>query len=75
MNAAHAVGKKPYSGSTTGPSLHIKPFSQSYGVGLSAGVMTGGWLADVGLANEATAGEGGANRGEYEVRIRLIRPS
>lgn len=34
--------------------------------------MTGGWLADVGLANEATAGEGGAKRGEYEVRIRGV---
>lgn len=73
MNAANAVGKTHFSGSTPGPSLHIKPFSQSYGVGLKAGVMTGGWLADVdvGVANEATAtaGEGGAKRGEYEVRI------
>eukprot|EP00903_Cladosiphon_okamuranus_P019522 g17953.t1 len=63
----NAVGKKSTGGSTPGPSLHLKPFSQSYGVGLASDVMSGGWLADVGLANEATAGEGGAKRGEYEV--------
>lgn len=72
MSAADAVGKKLSSGSTPGPSLHMKPYSQSYGVGLAAGVMTGGWLADVGLANanETTAGGGGAKRGEYEVSTR-----
>ena len=50
----------------------MKPFSQSYGIGLAAGVMTDGWLGDAGLAtaNETTAGEGGAKRGEYEVSIR-----
>lgn len=72
MNAAHGAGKKPYRGSTPGTSLHIKPVSQSYGVGLATGMMSGGWLADVGLANEATAGEGGAKRGEYEVSKRGI---
>lgn len=52
----------------------MKPYSQSYGVGLAAGVMTGGWLVDVGSANanETTAGDGGAKRGEYEVSIRGI---
>lgn len=50
----------------------MKPYSQSYGVGLAAGVMAGGWLADAGLASEGSAGDGGAKRGEYEVRFSKI---
>eukprot|EP00752_Nemacystus_decipiens_P018287 g16407.t1 len=69
ISTTHAVGKKLNNGSTPGPSLHIKPFSQSYGVGLATGVMTGRWLTDAALtnANGTTVGEGGAKRGEYEV--------
>lgn len=67
--AAQSVASKAVNGRTLGPSLHMKPYSQSYGVGLAAGVMAGGWLADAGLASEASAGDGGAKRGEYEVRF------
>lgn len=52
-----------------GPSLHLKPYSQSYGVGLAEGVMAGGWLEDAGSSLEAGVGEGGAKRGEYEVCV------
>lgn len=51
-----------------GSSLHLKPFSQSYGVGLIPGVMAGGWFDDAISVNEGVVGEGGAKRGEYEVR-------
>lgn len=51
-----------------GSSLHLKPFSQSYGVGLVPGVMAGGWFDDAISVNEGVVGEGGAKRGEYEVR-------
>lgn len=62
FKAAQAVAKK-----ALGPSLHLKPYSQSYGVGLAEGVVAGGWLADAGSSLEAGVGEGGAKRGEYEV--------
>ncbi|CAM9915027.1 unnamed protein product [Ectocarpus sp. 6 AP-2014] len=65
--AAQSVASRAVNGRTLGPSLHMKPYSQSYGVGLAAGVMAGGWLADAGLASGASAGDGGAKRGEYEV--------
>ncbi|CBJ25910.1 Putative Leucine Rich Repeat Receptor [Ectocarpus siliculosus] len=65
--AVQSVASKAVNGRALGPSLHIKPYSQSYGVGLAAGVMAGGWLADAGLASGASAGDGGAKRGEYEV--------
>ncbi|CAM9769549.1 unnamed protein product [Pylaiella littoralis] len=62
LKAVHVVAKK-----ALGPSLHLKPYSQSYGVGLAEGVMAGGWLGDAGSSLEADFGEGGAKRGEYEV--------
>lgn len=51
-----------------GSSLHSKPFSQSYGVGLVPGVMAGGWFDNAISVSEGVVGEGGAKRGEYEVR-------
>lgn len=56
-----------------GPSPHLKPCSQSYGVGLEASVIAGvqevgGWLGGESSSNEIVVGEGGAKRGEYEVR-------
>lgn len=68
-SATPIMGKTPCGGRALGPPSHVKPCSQSYGVGLTASVMAGGWLA-AGAASEAGVGEGGAKRGEYEVRIR-----
>lgn len=55
-------------------SLHRKPFSKSHGAGLVAGQMGGeirgggGWFDDAPCGGETLVGEGGAKRGEYEVR-------
>lgn len=54
--------------SSLGSSLHLKPYSQSHGVGLAASVSGGGWFDNTVPVNEAVVGGGGAKRGEYEVR-------
>lgn len=63
------VAKAAAAKASLGPPIRRKPFSQSYGVGLlEAGVTGGGWFDNPGSVVEPHVGEGGAKRGEYEVR-------
>lgn len=66
-SSIRAAQARPPKTSSVGPSLHIKPFSQSFGVGPSAGAVGSGWFDGTRPASEAVVGEGGAKRGEYEV--------
>lgn len=69
IKGARSAPKPPAGKLSLGPTLRRKPFSQSYGVGLlEAGVSGGGWFDAPSSVVEPNVGEGGAKRGEYEVR-------
>lgn len=69
IKGARVAAKAPAHKPSLGPPLRRKPFSQSYGVGqLEARVTGGGWFDGAMSVVEPNVGEGGAKRGEYEVR-------
>ena len=74
INGARGAAKPPADMLSLGPTLRRKPFSQSYGVGLlEAGVTGGGWFDAPASVVEPNVGEGGAKRGEYEVRDTMYK--